>query len=260
MTTEERREAMEQTYREGVAATERVDKRLTAGRLRRGQAWKIAFVASCVVLAISLILNTAVARSVVDLRADQVAAQESREAEERRTREAITALQQANEDLRRRGQQPVDQPSQLGDGEALVAAATARVLANLPATPQPTSEQIAAELARYFAVNPVTVSPQRIAQQVASYFAENPVEPEQGEQGEQGERGEKGDKGDPGAKGADGHTPTPDEIMAVFSEAAVQNPNLLCAGKGTFTEVVGFVRVPPENVPSERSFWTCLPG
>lgn len=257
MTTEERREAVEQTYREGVAATEQVDKRLTVGRLRQGQAWKIAFVASCVVLAISLILNTAVARSVVDLRADQVAAQEARTAQEKRTQEAITALQEANDDLRRRGQQPVDQPSQLGDGEALVAAATARVLANLPAAPLPTQEQIGTELARYFAANPVSVSPQRIAQQVANYFAENPVEPEQGEPGE---KGEKGDKGDPGAKGVDGHTPTPEEIMAVFNQAAAQNPNLLCAGKGTFTEVVGFVRVPPENVPSERSFWTCLPG
>lgn len=262
-TDQERQEQSRLLYEEGMAAAEKVDVSLSK-KATRGQAWKIAFVVSCFAVGISLLLGSAVARSIVDVKAEQVASEERRKTEEKTTREAIAALQQANEELRGRGQQPIPQPSQMGDSEALVAAATARVLANLPAAPPvPTDEQIGRVLAAYMVTNPVVVSPQRIAQQVANYFAENPVEPEPGEKGDpgdKGERGDKGEKGDPGQKGDPGHTPTPEEIMAVFNEAAARNPSILCAGKGTFTEVVGFVRVPPENLPSERSFWTCLPG
>lgn len=257
---EQRQEQTRLIYEEGMAAAEKVDVSLSK-KATRGQAWKIAFVVSCFAVGISLLLSSAAARSIVDVKAEQVASEERRKTEEKTTREAIAALQQANEELRGRGQQPIPQPTQMGDSEALVAAATARVLANLPAAATaPTDEQIGRVLAAYMVTNPVAVSPQRIAQQVSNYFAENPVEPEPGEKGDPGDRGEKGEKGDPGQKGADGHTPTPEEIMAVFNEAAARNPSILCAGKGTFTEVVGFVRVPPENLPSERSFWTCLPG
>jgi len=47
--------------------------------------------------------------------------------------------------------------------------------------------------------------------------------------------------------------------MAVFNQAAAKNPDLLCAGKGKFTEVRGFVQVQPDIAPRERAFWVCLP-
>lgn len=260
MTSEERQATVDQAYEDGVTAAEKMDASL-GRKPSRGQVWKIGFVLSCFAIGVSLFLGTAAARSVVDIKAEQVASEEQRKAEQKRTREAITALQEANSDLQRRGQQPVPPPADMGGSEALVAAAAARVLANLPPAPLPTDEQIGRALAAHFAVNPVAVSPQRVAQAVANYFAENPVEPgEQGEKGDQGDPGKPGDKGEKGDTGDPGHTPTPEEIMAVFNQAAAQNPNILCAGKGTFTEVVGFVRVPPENLPSERSFWTCLPS
>lgn len=263
MTDEERQERTDQAYADGVAATQQMSVSLDK-KPSRGQVWKIGFVLSCLVVAVSLLLSTAASKSVVELKATQLAAEETRKTDNEATRKAIESLQEDNAKLQSRGQQPIQQPIDPEPGDALVAAATARVLANLPATPPaplPTDDQIGRALAAYFALNPVSISPQRVAQQVSNYFLENPVEP--GEQGEKGDRGEQGEQGKPGVdgkNGLDGHTPTPDEIMAVFNAAAASNPNILCAGKGTFTEVAGFVRVPPENLPSERSFWVCLPG
>jgi hypothetical protein len=259
MTTDERQERTDQAYADGVAATQQMSVSL-GKKPSRGQVWKIGFVLSCLVLGVSLLLGAAAAKSVVELKASQLAAEEARKTENEATSKAIKSLQEDNAKLQSRGQQPIQQPVDPNPSDALVAAATARVLANLPPAPLPTDDQIGRALAAYFALNPVSVSPQWVAQQVSNYFVENPVEPgEPGEKGDEGEPGKPGVDGKDGKDGVDGHTPTPDEIMAVFNAAAASNPNILCAGKGTFTEVVGFVRVPPENLPSERHFWTCLP-
>jgi hypothetical protein len=259
MTTEEREVAADQALEDGMAAVERMDASLSR-KPSRGQVWKIGFVISCFVLALAMVLSSATARSVVDLKAAQVASDESRAKAEEATRKAIESLQEANRELQQRGQRTIDQPDDLDSSETFIAAATARVLANLPPAPTPTDDQVGRVLAAYFAVNPVTVSPARIAAEVEAYFESNPVEPERGEKGDTGDPGEPGRPGVDGKDGQPGHTPTADEIMAVFNDAAARNPNILCAGKGVFTEVVGIVRVPPENLPSERSFWTCLPG
>lgn len=263
MTTEQRAEVADQALADGVAATKRMDDSLNQ-KPSRGQVWKIGFVISCFALAAAMVLSSATARSVVDLKAAQVASDAARAKTDETTRKAIDSLQEANRELQLRGQQPIEQPDDLDSNETVIAAATARVLANLPAAPAPTDDQVGRVLAAYFAVNPVTVSPSRVAAEVEAYFENNPVEPaERGEKGETGEPGKPGEPGRPGVDGKDGqpgHTPTADEIMAVFNDAAARNPNILCAGKGIFTEVVGIVRVPPENLPSERSFWTCLPG
>lgn len=260
MTTGERAEVADQALADGVAATRRMDDSLNR-KPSRGQVWKIGFVISCFVLALAMVLSSATARSVVDLKAAQVASEANQKKTEETTRKAIESLQEANRELQQRGQRPIDQPDDLDSNETVIAAATARVLANLPAAPQPTDDQVGRVLAAYFANNPVSVSPSRIAAEVAAYFENNPIEP--AERGEKGEPGTPGVDGRPGVDGQDGqpgHTPTADEIMVVFNEAASRNPNILCAGKGVFTEVVGIVRVPPQSLPAERSFWTCLPG
>lgn len=258
MTTEERREQAEVAYEAALEATTELDRKPS-----RRQVWKIGLAIGALAIAFSLLLSSLAAQSVIELKATQTASERLDQEERDRTRKAIESLQESNRDLQARGQRPVDQPADVNGSDALVAAATARVLANLPAVQLPSADQIGAAVAAYFVNNPVNVSPWMVSTAVSNYFAENPVEPEQGEPGQPGEpgkageRGEKGEKGDPGVNG---HTPTPEEIMEVFNFAAANNPNLLCAGKGTFTEVTGFVRVPPENLPSERSFWVCLPG
>lgn len=254
MTIEERADAADRALADGVAAATRMDASLDR-KPSRGQVWKIGFVISCFAVAAAMVLSSATARSVVELKAAQVASEASRAKAEETTRKAIESLQEDNRKLQERGQRTVDQPDDLDASETVVAAATARVLANLPAAPPPTDDQVGRTLAAYFAINPVYVQPSRIAAEVGAYFAANPAPTaEPGKDGADGKTGADGKDGQPG------HTPTADEIMAVFNEAASRNPSILCAGKGVFTEVVGIVRVPPENIPSERSFWTCLPG
>lgn len=258
----ERREAIEAVHAEGVAAAHSLGDGLSHKADRR-DVRRAAVMAACLGAAFAIIVSLVVANQIVDLQAERATEQTKAEIERDRTRAAIASLQEANKKLEERGQQPVPPPADLEPGEAVVAAAAARVLASLPPAPGPTAQQISDAITAYLITNPVTVSPTLIAAQVSAYLAANPPAP--GTPGSSGERGEKGDQGDPGTNGVngtdgvDGRTPTPDEIMAVFTEAAARNPDLLCAGKGKFTEVRGFVRVPPDLVPQEQAFWVCLP-
>lgn len=258
----ERREVIETVHAEGVAAANSLGESLSH-KANRGDVWRVAVVVAILGAAVSIGVSYLANVQVVSLQAERTAEKARTDAEQKSTREAIAALEEANRDLQQRGQQPVSPPSDLQTGETLVAAATARVLANLPPAPMPTAQQVADAVASYMIMHPVSVSPSLVAAQVSVYLDANP--PPAGEKGdpgtpgEKGDRGEKGDQGDPGLDGEDGHSPTPDEIMAVFNQAAAQNPDLLCAGKGKFTEVRGFVRIPPDVVPQERAFWVCLP-
>lgn len=249
----EHREVIETLHAEGVAAANHLGESLSHKANRR-DVWGIAAVVGCLGAALAIGVSVLASSQVVDLRAERTAEQAKTTAEQERTRQAISALEEANRDLRARGQQPVAPPDDLRAGDALVAAATARVLASLPPAPGPTGEQVGNAVASYLVTNPVVVSPLAIASQVSAYLAANP--PPAGPAGEPGDVGAKGDQGEPGEPG---HTPSPEEIMAVFNQAAAQNPDLLCAGKGKFTEVRGFVQVPPDVVPQERAFWVCLP-
>jgi hypothetical protein len=231
----ERRDVIENAHAEGVAAANTLGESLSHKADRR-DVWKVA---------------------AVHLQAERTAERARVEAEQKSTRDAIGALEEANRDLRARGQQPVPPPPDLDSGEALVAAAAARVLANLPPAPMPTDEQIGNAVASHLVSNPVIVSPVAISSQVSAYLNANP--PPAGEKGDRGDKGDQGDPGNDGRDGVDGRAPTPEEIMAVFNQAAAQNPDLLCAGKGKFTEVRGFIQVPPDPAPQERAFWVCLP-
>ena len=255
----ERREAIEALHAEGVEAANALGASLSHKADRR-DLWRVVLVASCLGTALAITVSTLAAYQISSLRAERTAEQVKTEAEQKTTRQAIEALEKANRDLQARGQQPVSPPADPQSDEALVAAASARVLANLPPAPMPTDQQVGNAVATYMVTNPVAVSPALIAAQVSAYLAANPPPAgEKGESGQDGEKGEKGDQGEPGKDGADGRAPTPEEVMAVFNAAAAQNPDLLCAGKGKFTEVRGFVQVPPDALPQERAFWVCLP-
>lgn len=258
----ERRDAIEHAHAEGVAAANTLGEGLSHKADRR-DVWKVAVVVTCLGAALAIGVSAAAAYQIVGLQADRSAEQARVTAEQERTRQAISALEEANKELQKRGQQPVAPPADLQAGETLVAAATARVLATLPPAPMPTAQQVGDAVASYMISNPVGVSPALVAGQVSAYLTANP--PAAGQKGEPGTPGITGDKGDPGAPGQPGipgqpgHTPTAEEIIAVFNQAAAQNPDLLCAGKGKFTEVRGFVRIPPDLVPQERALWVCLP-
>lgn len=255
----ERLDAIETAHTEGVAAANALGEGLSHKADRR-DVWKVAAVVACLGAAVSIGVSLVAAYQVVGWQAERTAELAKTATEQERTRQAIEALEKANKDLQARGQQPVVPPADLQSEETLVAAASARVLANLPPAPMPTGEQVGNAVASYMITNPVSVSPSLVAQQVSAYLTANPPAPgRQGEPGTSGTPGTPGEKGEQGIPGEPGHTPTADEIMAVFNEAAAQNPDLLCAGKGKFTEVRGFVKVPPDLVPQERAFWVCLP-
>lgn len=252
----ERRDAITDAHTTGVAAATSLGESLSR-KADRGDIWKAAFVVSCLAVVASISISLAASSQIADLKAERTAEQAKSQVEQERIRQAVAALEEANKDLRQRGQPTIPPPQDLQDVDTLVAAATARVLANLPAAPGPTDVQIGNAVAAYLATNPVRISAYAIAEQVEQYYASNPPAP--GPQGEPGRQGEPGVPGEAGKDGQPGHTPTAEEIMAVFNEAAAQNPNLLCSGKGIFTEVRGFVRVAPDNIPQERAFWVCLP-
>lgn len=255
----ERREAIETVHAEGVAAANSLGQRLRH-KADRGDVWRVAVVVACIFAALSITVSLVGSSQMADLRAERASERLKADEEQQSTRKAIAALEEANRDLQARGQQPVSPPVDMQPDDTLVAATTARVLASLPPAPMPTAEQIGNAVAAHMITHPVTVSPSAVAAQVSAYLAANPPPPgPKGEPGAEGEKGEKGDQGEPGADGQPGHTPTPEEIMAVFNQAAAQNPDILCAGKGKFTEVRGFVQVPPDVVPQERAFWVCLP-
>jgi hypothetical protein len=258
----ERLDVIEHAHAEGVAAAASLGEGLSSKANRR-DVWIVAAVFACLGAALSIGVSLVAASQVVEWQAQRTAELAKTAAEQEHTRQAIAALEEANKDLRRRGQQPVNAPADMQAEDTLVAAATARVLATLPTAPLPTAQQVSDAIASYLVTNPVSVSPVLVAHQVSAYLTANPPaaaqKGEQGIPGTPGVPGEKGEKGDPGTAGDAGHTPTPEEIIAVFNQAAAQSPDLLCAGKGKFTEVRGFVKVPPELVPQERAFWVCLP-
>lgn len=253
MPGEDRREATHDAYVTGVAAASTLGEGLGRKADRR-DVWMIVASTGAIAVVMAVVLSWFSTQQIVDLKAQQTAQQARIDAEQERAREAIRSLQEANAELQRRGQQPVPPPADPASDEALVSAATAKVLASLPTTPVPSADAVAAAVASHLILNPVQVPPAAIAKQVASYLTANPPPP-----GPPGERGEQGEPGTPGEKGDPGRVPTSEEIMSAFNAAVAQNPDVLCAGKGKFTEVTGFIRVPPENVPQERSFWTCLP-
>jgi hypothetical protein len=229
--------------------------------------WKVAFVVSCFAVAASVGISSIALSQLADQRAAQVASDRTAQTIRQRADDAYAAAQAANDELKRRGQQPVTvpKPTDTQSSDTIVAAATARVLASLPpvvSTP-PTAASIAAAVAGYFAANPPpSVTPTQVANAVAAYLAANP--PPSGAQGPPGVDGAAGPAGPAGPKGDAGPPPTAQQIMDAFNDAATSNPSLLCAGKGTFRQLDG-VRIddPANPVPGSHksiTIWTCIPN
>lgn len=183
----------------------------------------------------------------------------------------------ANDELERRGQEPVDipEPGEGADLDVIVAAATARVLASIP-DPSPTAAELGAAIARHMATNPPPgPSAAQLSATLAGYLATNPIPP--GQPGAdcdpnvrpecRGPQGEQGDQGEPGTDGDDGHTPTEGEIQVAFVSFVEANPDFLpaalCQGRGSFAPaevraadggtVTGYLCItsstPPESGP-----------
>jgi hypothetical protein len=156
----------------------------------------------------------------------------------------------ANDELERRGQEPVDipEPGEGADLDVIVAAATARVLASIP-DPSPTAAELGAAIARHMATNPPPgPSTAQLSATLAGYLATNPIPP--GPPGAdcdpavrpecRGPQGEQGVQGEPGRDGVDGRTPTEADIQMAFVAFVEANPDFLpaalCQGRGSFGE------------------------
>ena len=266
--TDARAESVHDALMTGTAATRTVGQSLSR-KAERLDVWRIALVMTAFGVAVSVGIAVPAAQQAARANATAAAAQKTADDNKARAEEAYAAANRANDELKARGQQPVPVPSPREDNapETLVAAVTARVLASLPSTARYTGEDIAATMravwAAYLVANPVQVPPDLVAQSVAAYLAQNPAA--SGENGQPGTTGEKGDQGQPGQagqQGAPGPPPTAAQIMDAFNAALVDNPSLLCAGKGTFTLVKGVLTVPDPKNPARqipRDIWTCEP-
>jgi hypothetical protein len=233
--------------------------------------WKVAFVVSLFAIAASVLISSVALSQLADQRAAQVAIDKTASEIKQRADDAYTAAQAANEQLKQRGQSPVPvpKPTDTQSTDTIVAAAAAKVLASLPPTVStpPTAASIAGAVAGYFAANPPpSVSPTQVANAVAAYLAANPpktgADGPPGPAGPAGADGAAGAKGDTGATGPAGPPPTSQQIMDAFNAAAASNPNILCAGKGTFTQLDGVRVDDPSNPIGHKSvtIWTCIPN
>lgn len=224
-------------------------------------AW-VSAVISCVAVAVAVTVAVLAAEQLSDLKAEQKASQVAAEQASRESREraeaALTEARKANEELQRRGQPPVPLPSNQQLDQALVAAASAQVLAALPAhTRQPTADEVGRAVGVYLASNPPGPTAQQVASAVAAYLREAPPSP--GSPGAEGQPGPSGPAGPPGEKGAQGEpgpAPTEEQIVAAFEKAATENPSLLCGGKGSMTLVRGIARLSGGPVDA----WLCVPA
>lgn len=190
----------------------------------------VALLMGAVSIAVSVLASRSVSVAVADAAAANRTVGENREL----ANKAYQAAQEANEALKSRGQAPVPVPPPDNASEALVAAATAQVLASLPSAAPPSREALAEAVANYMAVNPVTpIGPSigQVSEALAGYFVANPPP-----SGEKGEPGTPGLPGTPGEKGEPGPPPTAAEIQAAFVAYVQANPGVLrdnlCLGDG----------------------------
>ena len=268
--TERQPNEVRDTLSVGLAASRTVGGALSR-KADRTDVWKMVTVGGLFAAAVAIAVSVPAAISAANTRAVASAAQQAGNESRQRAEQAYAAAQLANEELKRRGQEPVALPAPSEDNapETLVAAATARVLASLSEDSTRDAQALGRAVASYFLANPVTVPPELVSARVADYLQSNPPPPGEdgtdGRDGTDGEDGEDGKNGDPGAKGDKGDTgppPTGAEIMAAFSQAAQENPSLLCAGKGSFTLVRGVLTRPNPDNPAEQipqDIWTCVP-
>jgi len=274
MTTpeDERTEAMHSNAVTARAAAQTLGNGL-GRKADRSDVWKIVAVVTLLGCAVSIGTSVLAFSQVAEQRAESTAAARTQADIKATADKAYAAAQQANDELTRRGQQPVPvpKPTDQSSTDTIVAAAAAKVLASLPPTTStpPTAASIAAAVAGYFAANPPpTVTPSMVANSVAGYLQANPPPAgptgPAGPAGAQGQPGADGQTGPAGPQGPKGDSPSAQDIMDAFNQAALNNPSILCAGKGTFQQLDG-VRVddPSNPLPDSHksiTIWTCIPA
>lgn len=228
MTSGERDQALNDALEVGGAALaqaahdiERKPDRREVAKIAVIAAVAVSMIMGAVAIGVSVYAFSSATRASVA----QEAAAKDQEASRKLAEQAYTAAQEANRTLQERGQAPVPIPVPDGDPtDTIVAAATARVLAQLPDT-RPTAAQLGQAVAGYFIANPITPAgptPGQISQSLAGYLATNP--PPSGPPGEDGKPGADGKNG---VDGKDGAPPTDAQIQQAFVSYMQANPEFL---------------------------------
>lgn len=276
MTDREIREHIAEPLATGQAAAVAVGESLER-KADRSDVARAATVSGIVAAVVAIVISVPIAISAAAEQAAQAVRTDALEAQQDDNRDradaAYAAAQDANAELARRGQEPVDVPRPTGDGTdqaTLVAATVAGTLAELPEVVRsPSAAELGGAVARYMSSHPAPgVTPGQVAEQVAAYLKANPpatgatgATGEPGAEGKEGPAGPKGDQGPQGERGETGPPPTAEEILAAFYAEAQANPNLMCAGtEGIFTRIDG-VLVQPDGAlaPQRQTIWACIP-
>lgn len=233
--TTDRRDELVSALEDAGDAVQHAEKALDRKPGRR-EVTKIAVTAAIVISvimgAVAIGVSTLAISEAARTSADQRAAAKDAETNRKLAESAYSSAQDANRALQNRGQAPVPLPPP-GDEDptdTIVAAATARVLAQLPDT-RPTAGQLAQAVAEYFILNPVGPTPGQLSSSLAKYFADNPPPPgpagPSGQRGAPGQDGQPGADGQPGKDGVDGRTPTAEDIQREFVAYVQANPEFL---------------------------------
>lgn len=164
---------------------------------------------------------------------------------------------QANAQLKARGQStvPIPNPGTGVDTDVIVSSATAKVLASLPDL-HPTAGQLGQAVATYLAANPITPqgpSSGQLSSALAGYFATNPppsgpagptgaagatgAPGPTGTPGSNGTNGQGGVQGPAGPQGPQGDSPTAQQIQDAFVAYVQAHPDSVCTKGGAMTLV-----------------------
>lgn len=215
----------------------------------------VAVLGSAVSIGVSVLAFGQATRTAADQASDRADLKQNQNL----AKQAFDAATAANAQLSARGQAPVQipPPDPSDPTPTIVAAAAARVLAQLPQAP--TAAQVAQQLAADQALNPPAPSPSAVITIVADYLAGHPAPA--GPTGQQGVEGKQGVPGAEGRAGADGHTPTAQEIRDAMCPAAtgqLGTASKLTSEDGTTYTIYGCIveSVPPPVItttPTEPS-------
>jgi hypothetical protein len=265
--------------RAGTGAVQEVGRSLQA-KPDRSEVVRWIVAAAIVAAVVSVIVSVPVAiagarqGASTDVAQDaRAAALEQAQADDRqRADEAYSAAQEANAELRQRGQTPVEVPKPDGpDGaqETLVAAAVAQTLAALPRQARgPTAAELGRAVAVYLSSNPAPgPSPRQIASAVAAWLRAHPPAPGRdgaaGQPGTGGQDGANGQDGAQGPEGPPGRPPTAEEIKEAVQAELANHPDVLCTtGGGTWRRldnvVVDDEPGNPLNPSTTADLWACI--
>lgn len=204
----------------------------------------VAIIASVIMGGVAIGVSALAFSSASATAASQQAAEKDAASNKAIAQQAFEQATAANKALAARGQQTVPVPAPDADNasDSIVAAATARVLAQMPI--HPTAAELGEGIARYMAANPVTPlgpTPAQVAAGAAVYLAQNPPSA-----GPPGASGQPGANGSNGANGQPGPAPTEDQIQNAFVDYVTAHPAILCTGASA-------TPVAPTLIPDLRS-------